>query len=325
MLFLCAMLDLVGHREAAEEFYATDPEYREAAAEVRETLWGIHDRVIALDIEGTLACNEIGSWGGRRVEFHDRVRRPLANEFSRALIDGGNQVVIWTGLGAASACSVMSSAGLKIFKTNPFWRSDPCNLPTIKGNEFKVSDEAELIGRRDYRNILEILIVENHPFAQRVFQSRHDRDREGPLDPEQVARAYTSSISFKIPSALGADVLVDDAADFFRWYGSQLYGPKEGARYLALEAFRVSCESDPCGYLRGDRALLEIARKLPNTLTEIDNLPEISIEEVGRNAEERKRREVAAESRRLARKSAPVKTAVSDFGRFLLRLLSRSR
>lgn len=325
MLFLCAMLDLVGHRETAEEFYATDPEYREAAAEVRETLWEIHNRVIALDIEGTLACCEVGSWGGRKVDFHDRVRRPLANEFSRALIEGGNQVVVWTGLGAASACGVMESAGLKIFKTSPFWRSDPFNLPTIKGNEFKVSDEADLVGRADYRGILGTLAVNNHEFAQRVFQDYRGGGGKGPLTPEQIVYMYASPFSFKIPSALGADVLVDDAADFFRWYGSQLYGPKEGARYLALEAFHVSCESDPCGYLRSDRALLEIARKLPNTLTEIDSLPEISIEEVGRNAEERKRREAAAESRRLARKSAPVKTAVSDFGRFLLRLLSRSR
>lgn len=317
-------LDLVGHKETADEFYATDPEYKEAAAEVREAISSIHNRVFALDIEGTLACTEIGSWAGRGVDFHDRVRRPLANEFAQALIESKNQVVVWTGLGAASACGVTRSAGLKIFKTSPFSMQGLFNLPTIKGSDFKVSDQAELVGRADYRSILRTLVAENHPFAQRVFHLYRNRGENEPLTPDDVAYMYASSPTFKIPSALGADVLIDDAADFFRYYGVQLYGPKEGARYLALEAFRMN-KDDPFGYLKKDRTLLEIARKLPATLAEIDGLSEINIEDAGRMAVVKKTEPLAAAESASVPTPMSAKPTSSVFMRFLLRLVGRSR
>ncbi|MFA4891431.1 MAG: hypothetical protein WC604_03755 [Candidatus Gracilibacteria bacterium] len=319
---MSSRIDLVGHREEAEKFYTTDPEYLEAAAEVREILWGIHDRVVALDIEGTLACTEIGSWFGRRVEFHDRVRRPLSNEFARALIEGGNQVVVWTGLGASSAYSVMFSAGLEIFKKSLLYIQDLPNLPTVKGGDFKISDQAEFVGHADLRGVLFMLAQQGHSFAKRVNQLACSRSGGDSLPPSELAR--TGYANFKIPSVLGADVLVDDTADFFRSYGTELYGPKEAARYLAVKSFCVSSESDPLGYLRSDRALLEIARKLPGTLAEIDSLQDISIEELRQRADKQERARVLAEKRRLARKAAPVRTAISDFGKKLLRLLGGS-
>lgn len=306
------------HREEAEEFYATDPEYREAAAELREIIWRIHDRVIALDLEGTLVCGEIESLDGDEVDLHDRVHRPLANEFAQALIDG-NQVVIWTGLGAADASGVMHSAGLnKIFKTPPFHMTGPFNLPTIKKEGFKVSDQAEFVGHADYRSILSTLVAENHPFAQRFLQVHRQLDERRPLTPEDVIYSYARTFSIKIPSVLGADVLIDDAVDYSRLEGLRLYGPKEAARYIEPKAFRV--DSNLTGYLRSDRALLEIARKLPDTLTEIDGLQDISIEDLGRRAEEEEKRRREAPA---AVKSVPVKPLRSAFKRFLPRLLDR--
>lgn len=92
---------LDGCRAEAHSYYDSSSEYAQGVEGIRDVFQRIRGRVIAVDIDGTLLSTFMGrrEWEKRyRIHDGDRVVRPFANEFLRAIDDSDNRGFLWTGM-----------------------------------------------------------------------------------------------------------------------------------------------------------------------------------------------------------------------------------
>ena len=251
------IVSLDSYRAEAEHFYTTDPDYQSDAAEMCGIIQrDIHDRVVAVDLEATLVSDVVDALyksEEERVDVFDRLRRPLSDEMLQALVDANNKVILWTSMMSYSAKAVLDSSRLKL----------PQSVRFAAREDYKQA----LLSDESRRQVLQKIVeVSGKP------QGYHNINRETP--EEYYADVYANWLRVKIPSVLGADVLIDDQAlDHHRHFmPEKAFGHKEAARFVGVDPFVIGSKSKLEQYLSDDRGLLDVVHRLPAVLDKIDRL-----------------------------------------------------
>lgn len=197
--------DLSEYRKAAHEYYCT-PEFLDKFRELNALIMGIREKLsrltVATDIEGTLvSLNMTYHSNGNTLQVmpHDRVRRPLANEWIVLLRRYCKRAPLWTGAGKERMGPILKSSRLDI----PY--------------------RTEIIHRDDYR---ERLISGDHQYLL------HE-DEIGPH-----ARHAAGYGTPKIPLVMDVDYLIDDYAQKDRKALGKL-GEKEARKVIDIPEFRI--------------------------------------------------------------------------------------
>lgn len=225
------------YRVKAEDFYQTEEYKREADQLFRAITNRIRNKIIAIDLSGTLVCLNLNYHlylsGDKKtsdlsasIDPYDRLLRPFANELLKTLVDCGNTVVLWTGDIREGAETMIRTSGLKV--------------PTG------------------------VRLITLEQYLQRLHESRQYwssiEGRFGSGYQEDTLRKLRIG-KVKIPRAFGVDILLDDNADKDASVCEVLLGEDESKKFLQVQKFRLR-ETDDLYLHYRDRTLLVVAEQL---------------------------------------------------------------
>jgi hypothetical protein len=176
------------HEQALE--LAKKPSYRQSVEELRDVLSPIRGRIIAIDIEGTLASKTLpehyrGWWRKKLTQRvvpmeHFWLLRPLSQEIIDILVER-NKVILWTVANVRTARLIFKITGLKIPRKVPLvakehnqkllQKHNMYNKPVRlrDGGKFRLNEKVKIPSLLKVEALLDDQVVNCHgPFVERI-------------------------------------------------------------------------------------------------------------------------------------------------------------
>lgn len=234
------------YRELAARHYESI-RYRRDLDAIDKAVASMRDRVIALDVEGTiLSLSLLRQDGDPRwareagVNTGDRLRRPHANELIEILSASKNEIKLWTGAGRDRINVRLQSAGI--------------HLP--KGVELITRAETQA---RFCKMLIKEEVAARDPIPMATIPEFVGATEKVPKEVTNLTRFDMGMV--KIPRLFGVDALIDDYAEIDREVCRAIYGDEEAAKIVDIAAFAPQSTGE-LGIHFADRELKRVIQQL---------------------------------------------------------------
>lgn len=236
------MHNIVKHRtvdlapvRARIEARSQTPEYQANLEIISDLISQIREKVIAVDLDGTLYCTNLHDSLSKNglfnydIEMNSRIRRPYANELLQIMAaNTAIKTIAWTGSTKKMAKRRIETSGLVIPQT------------------------IEIVTIDEYRQI----ILTYPEIAEQLNKGDEDK-----IDSSKFEKG-----TIKIPRILGVDLLLDDFCQHDIHVSQRLYGEQEANRFLLINQFRLKSEEELAA-AHSDTGLVTAVKKLHQRLT----------------------------------------------------------